>query len=563
MAEAAELGEATARSTIIYPAHLFCIFDDMEYSKEAYDARIAALFECHQSVQSVGFTGDAYKPGLEAMLQLDAALGRPSEKFRSVHVAGTNGKGTVCSMLAAQLTAAGMRVGLYTSPHLLDFRERIKIIGGKPGGTSAPLTPSSDSATSTPSGPSFSMIPEREVWDFLESAEKLLEGRSFFEITTALAFWWFARQDLDIAVIETGLGGRLDSTNIITPELSIITGIGLDHCAILGDTRAKIAAEKAGIFKPGVPAIVGEWDEETAPVFEARALEVHCPLFFVETAPEGEPLGPPEDLGKRRAEGLTPGELSGPPEDLGKRRAEGLTPGDQPAGQKNAEPPGWAELNHPTVKLALDLLGVEEDADALRDYVKITGLRGRWETHVVGDAELIFDIGHNPPALEENFARLEAERSADEMGDGCGPASVASGDSIAPAPAKLPLTIVYGVMADKDLASISNLMPADADYVLVAPATSRAMPAATLGEQLASLRPDIFARAGGVKVVPDVAAGVRLALSGAARDALSVASPDAFHGASRNFRRIIYIGGSTFVVSEAIEHLEMTNKWEQ
>ena len=489
----------------------------MEYSNEAYDARIAALFERHQSVQSVGFTGEAYKPGLEAMLQLDAALGRPSEKFRSVHVAGTNGKGTVCSMLAAQLTAAGMRVGLYTSPHLLDFRERIKVIEPQ-----APGATRSVAASSVEPSASFRLIPEKDVWDFLESAEKLLEGRSFFEITTALAFWWFARQDLDIAVIETGLGGRLDSTNIITPELSIITGIGLDHCAILGDTRAKIAAEKAGIFKPGVPAIVGEWDEETAPVFEARALEVHCPLFFANTVPEGEPLGPPEDLGKRRAEGLTP---------------------------------GWAELNHPTVKLALDLLGVEEDADALRDYVKITGLRGRWETHVVGDAELIFDIGHTPPALEENFARLEAERSVDEMGDGFGPASVASGDSIAPALAKLPLTIVYGVMADKDLASISHLMPADADYVLVAPATSRAMPAATLGELLASLRPDIFARAGGVKVAPDVAAGVRLALS--------VASPDAFHGASRNFRRIIYIGGSTFVVSEAIEHLETTNNWEQ
>ena len=527
----------------------------MEYSKEAYDARIAALFERHQSVQSVGFTGDAYKPGLEAMLQLDAAFGRPSEKFRSVHVAGTNGKGTVCSMLAAQLTAAGMRVGLYTSPHLLDFRERIKVIEPQ-----APGATRSVAASSIEPSASFRLIPEKDVWDFLESAEKLLEGRSFFEITTALAFWWFARQDLDIAVIETGLGGRLDSTNIITPELSIITGIGLDHCAILGDTRAKIAAEKAGIFKPGVPAIVGEWDEETAPVFEARALEVHCPLFFANSVPEGEPLGAPENLGKRRAEGLTPGEMSGAPENLGKRRAGGLTPGDLPAGQKDAGPedagtPGWAGLNHPTVKLALDLLGVEEDADALRDYVKITGLRGRWETHLVGNAELIFDIGHNPPALEENFARLEAERSAAEMGDGCSPASVASGDSIAPAPAKLPLTIVYGVMADKDLASISHLMPADADYVLVAPATSRAMPAETLGEQLASLRPDIFARAGGVKVVPDVAAGVRLALS--------VASPDAFHGASRNFRRIIYIGGSTFVVSEAIEHLEMTNKWEQ
>ena len=507
----------------------------MEYSKEAYDARIAALFERHQSVQSVGFTGDAYKPGLEAMLQLDAALGRPSEKFRSVHVAGTNGKGTVCSMLAAQLAAAGMQVGLYTSPHLLDFRERIKVVEPQ-----APGATRSVAASSVKPSASFRLIPEKDVWDFLESAEKLLEGRSFFEITTALAFWWFARQDLDIAVIETGLGGRLDSTNIITPELSIITGIGLDHCAILGDTRAKIAAEKAGIFKPGVPAIVGEWDEETAPVFEARALEVHCPLFFANFVPEGEPLSPPEDLGKRRTEGLPPGYLPAPPEDLGKRRAGGLTPGDLPAGPEE-KAPGWAGLNHPTVRLALDLLGVEEDADALRDYVKITGLRGRWETHVVGDAELIFDIGHNPPALEENFARLEAERGADEMGDGCGPASVASGDSIAPAPAKLPLTIVYGVMADKDLASISHLMPADADYVLVAPATSRAMPAATLGEQLASLRPDLSSR---VRLATSVAAGVDSALS-------------------RNFRRIIYIGGSTFVVSEAIEHLEMTNKWEQ
>ena len=461
----------------------------MEYSKEAYDARIAALFERHQSVQSVGFTGDAYKPGLEAMLQLDAALGRPSEKFRSVHVAGTNGKGTVCSMLAAQLAAAGMRVGLYTSPHLLDFRERIKVVEPRTSDATRSVA-----ASSVEPSASFRLIPEKDVWDFLESAEKLLEGRSFFEITTALAFWWFARQDLDIAVIETGLGGRLDSTNIITPELSIITGIGLDHCAILGDTRAKIAAEKAGIFKPGVPAIVGEWDEETAPVFEARALEVHCPLFFANTVPGGD-----------------------------------------------NNPPGWAGLNHPTVRLALDLLGVEEDADALRDYVKITGLRGRWETHVVGDAELIFDIGHNPPALEENFARLEAERSATEVGGGCDPASVASGDSIALAPAKLPLTIVYGVMADKDLASISHLMPADADYVLVAPATSRAMPAETLGEQLASLRPDLSSR---VRLATSVAAGVDSALS-------------------RNFRRIIYIGGSTFVVSEAIEHLEMTNKWEQ
>ena len=230
----------------------------MIYTEDAYNRLLADLYTRHPSVQNTGFTTGAYKPGLAGMERFDAALGHPARQFRSIHVAGTNGKGSVCSMLAAALSAAGLRVGLYTSPHLVDFRERIKLV--EPGG--------------------WSMIPREEVFAFL--TEQDFEGLSFFEITTGLAFWWFARQEVDIAVIEVGLGGRLDSTNILTPELAVVTSIGLDHCALLGNTRGAIAAEKAGIFKPGVPALCGERDDETAPVFEARASVVPCPLFYAE-----------------------------------------------------------------------------------------------------------------------------------------------------------------------------------------------------------------------------------------------------------------------------------------
>ncbi|MCR5570651.1 MAG: hypothetical protein K6F42_00195, partial [Bacteroidales bacterium] len=281
------------------------------YSEDQYDQLLDSIFSRHRSVQDAGFAGDAYKPGLARMRAFDALLGVPSAAFRSILVAGTNGKGSVSSLLAASLAAtpaadagcltraadagcltraadagcltraadAGclchseraqrveesptLRVGLYTSPHLLDFRERIKILG-------APGEPAA-------------LIPREAVYAFLQRWEADIDrlGLTFFEITTALAFRWFAEQEVDIAVVEVGLGGRLDSTNILTPALSVVTSIGLDHCALLGDTRAAIAAEKAGIFKPGVPALVGECDAETAPVFVARASAVACPLHFV------------------------------------------------------------------------------------------------------------------------------------------------------------------------------------------------------------------------------------------------------------------------------------------
>ncbi len=309
----------------------------MKYDKESYRELVAALFERHPSVQSVGFAAGAYKPGLEGMLRFDKALGEPWKKFRTIHVAGTNGKGSVSSMLAAALSADGLEAGLYTSPHLVDFRERMKIISG--GGAA--------------------MVSEEYVWDFLHSAP--LEDLSFFEITTGMAFSWFASRKAYVAVIEAGLGGRLDSTNIITPELSIITSIGLDHCGMLGDTREKIAFEKAGIFKCGVPALVARRDGETAPVFERKAAEVHCPLFFADDFDE-----PDFDL-----------DLKGP----------------------------YQRENLHTVLAALELLGISPDKEALKHSGSITGFRGRWEK-LREEPETICDIGHNPDALRINFARL-------------------------------------------------------------------------------------------------------------------------------------------------------------
>ncbi|MBQ9417566.1 MAG: bifunctional folylpolyglutamate synthase/dihydrofolate synthase [Bacteroidales bacterium] len=200
----------------------------------------------------------AYKADLAPTEALMAHLGHPERAFRSIHVAGTNGKGSVSHFLASILQEAGLKVGLYTSPHLVDFRERMRI-GGE-------------------------MISRAAVVDFVERNREAMEGLklSFFEMTVGLAFDWFAREKVDIAVVEVGMGGRLDSTNVITPELSIITNIGLDHTQFLGDTLEKIAAEKAGIIKKGVPVVVGESQEATKPVFCKVAEEKGAPLVFAD-----------------------------------------------------------------------------------------------------------------------------------------------------------------------------------------------------------------------------------------------------------------------------------------
>ncbi|MBR2958855.1 MAG: bifunctional folylpolyglutamate synthase/dihydrofolate synthase [Bacteroidales bacterium] len=200
----------------------------------------------------------AYKADIQPTIDMMAALGNPERKFKSIHVAGTNGKGSVSHFLASILQESGYKVGLYTSPHLVDFRERIRING--------------------------EMIPQQAVVDFVDHNRQLFAdlSLSFFEMTVGMAFGYFAKEKVDIAIVEVGMGGRLDSTNVITPLLSVITNIGLDHTQFLGDTLEKIAGEKAGIIKPGVPVVIGETQPETKPVFERVAAERHAPITFAD-----------------------------------------------------------------------------------------------------------------------------------------------------------------------------------------------------------------------------------------------------------------------------------------
>jgi len=451
----------------------------MVFSEVAYGELLEEIFQRFPSVQKTDF-GTAYKPGLERMEAFVDALGRPDRAFRSVHVAGTNGKGSVSSLLASALAATGLRTGLYTSPHLVDFRERARIIQGREGSPSRPCH----------------LIPKEYVFDFLtEWKPYFIEHElSFFEITTGLAFKWFADEHVDVAVIETGLGGRLDSTNVITPELAVVTTIGLDHCALLGDTLAAIAGEKAGIFKPGVPALVGESHPETEPVFDGKAWMV-CPLTY--------------------ADKVRPS--------LWHRRQEILRRMDLKADVQ--------EKNLRTVLAAIDILkeipgfkplsDTQAVLEGLVHAARRTGFRGRWEQ--LSDHPLVIaDIGHNPQALRHSFGQLR--RYVEE-----GRCSS--------------LIIVYGVMADKDLDGILPLMPADATWFFTTPQTARALPAADILKRFTGQYPGAAPRAFAVSDVREaVQQAVRLARS------LSASS----HPSAPVPRPLVFIGGSAFVVAEAL-----------
>ncbi len=310
-----------------------------------YDELIEDIFRRHPSVQSVGFTGSSYKAGLEAMEAFDTLLGHPWKNYPCIHVAGTNGKGSVSSMIAVNIAAEkGGPVGLYTSPHLLDFRERIKIISDK-------------------GDLHYEMIPKEEVMAFLTKYEKEISRLSFFEITTGMALWWFNKIGVTAAVIEVGLGGRLDSTNIISPVLSVISSIGLDHCDMLGSTRGEIAKEKAGIFKPNRPALIWGKDHETIGVFIQQAEEVGCRLYFADELCNMIP------------------------------HIEIDLHGD------------YQISNLRTVLGALTILKIPFNPDSIRHTSQISGLRGRWEV-IAHNPTIICDIGHNPQALEYNFKQL-------------------------------------------------------------------------------------------------------------------------------------------------------------
>jgi len=433
------------------------------FSNFQYQALVESIFSKHQSVQSAGFGGDAYKPGLERMEAFDKLLGSPSAALNAIHVAGTNGKGSVCHMLASSLSSTGLKVGLYTSPHLLDFRERVRIV--------------SDTKST--------LVSKNDVWDFLTRNREQIDelALSFFEITTGLAFWWFSKEKVDIAIIETGLGGRLDSTNILPhPKLSIVTSIGLDHCDILGSSRDMIACEKAGIFKKDSPALVGIEDPQTSKAFVERAAEAGCQLYFA------------DDTQGRSLYGSI-GEAWLPEMDL---KGE------------------YQTLNLRTVLRALRILGYSEKEIAemkrpITHAAAFTGLRGRWE--ILSEKPLtIADIGHNPPALEWNFDQLRKMLPRHDR-----------------------LFLIYGVMADKAVDDILPLLPSGENVSLIftTPRTPRAMKAQRIADRYVALVPG----------------GTSFRVTSSVAQAISEAKLSATE------RSLIYIGGSTFVVSDAISYM--------
>ncbi|MEO6613440.1 MAG: folylpolyglutamate synthase/dihydrofolate synthase family protein [Chitinophagaceae bacterium] len=354
----------------------------------------------------------AYKGDLSNTLHLCAFLGNPQTKFKSIHIAGTNGKGSVSHMLASVLQTAGYKTGLYTSPHLKDFRERIRIQG--------------------------EMIPEQFVMEFTEKIKPLVEEiePSFFEITVAMAFEFFAEQEIDIAVIETGLGGRLDSTNIIDPELSVITNIGWDHMNLLGDSLEKIAFEKAGIIKEGVPVVIGEMIPETRLVFEETANKKNAPLSIASE--------------KRQVT------------DWSWEKHELLV---EVAEEHHTDHKVY-HLDLPGIYQRKNLLTVLEAAwqlqqrgwktddqsirKALRQTKKLTGLHGRWE--IMHTAPLVvLDVAHN----EDGVRQLVQQAEVTPHGK---------------------LHIVTGMVRDKEVEKILALFPPEAYYYFTKAQIPRALP---------------------------------------------------------------------------------------
>ena len=382
----------------------------------------------------------AFKKDLSNTLKLAKHLNNPEHKFKSVHVAGTNGKGSTSHMLASILQEAGYKVGLYTSPHLKDFRERIKINGQEAS--------------------------QEFVMGFIQRNKSFFEAHklSFFEMTVGMAFDYFAKEKVDIAIIEVGLGGRLDSTNIITPEVSVITNIGLDHTQFLGDTLELIAFEKGGIIKPRIPVVVGETQKETAPVFLGLAEKQGSDLVFADKV-------------------VTENYDS----DLkGSYQAKNIKTVIQTI--KTLKEQGF-NISNKNIK------------EGLLNVVKNTGLLGRWQV-LNQSPKVVCDTGHNREGLSYVMNQLSHEDF--EM-----------------------LHIVFGVVNDKDLSSIIDLLPKKATYYFCKPNIPRGMDAEVLKNKL-----EPYGVCG--KVYSSVNEAYKLALNTAKKE------------------DFIFVGGSTFVVAEII-----------
>lgn len=416
-----------------------------------YEETINYLYNAAPAFEKVG--AGAYKEGLSNTHILDKHFNHPHKQFKTIHIAGTNGKGSCSHTLAAILQSQDYKVGLYTSPHLVDFRERIRV--------------------------NRECISEERVIRFVEKEKSFFEPLqpSFFELTTALAFLYFAEQNVDIAVIEVGLGGRLDCTNIITPILSVITNISFDHTQFLGNTLAKIAREKAGIIKNGVPVLVGETCEETRPVFEQVAREHDATLYYAE---------------------------------------DNIIEDDYEFELKGA----YQEKNKNTilniVRLLRNQIDISNDAviNGMKNVCELTGLMGRWQT-ISNTPLTICDTGHNLAGwkylhkqIKETYEAIRSKTVNTSM-----------------------LRIVFGMVDDKDIEAVMELLPKNATYYYCQASTHRAIPST---------------RINGI--------ALNLNISGQAFSTVE----DAYNAVRKDAMKddFIFIGGSSYVVADLFTYLK-------
>ena len=413
----------------------------------------------------------AYKEDLTNTIELCKRLDNPQDKFKSIHIGGTNGKGSTSHMLAAVLQTAGYKTGLYTSPHLRDFRERVRING--------------------------EMISEQQVIDFVVKHQKDFEtiSPSFFEMTVGLAFDIFAKEKVDIAVIEVGLGGRLDSTNIITPLLSVITNIGWDHMNILGDTLQLIAGEKAGIIKHGVPVIIGEYQPDIANIFLQKAAKEEADISFASDDFEVE-LKVESEKFKVKSRDLIDLQIQSNSSQLTTYNLQLDLTGSYQLKNIKTVLSAVKQLREQGFVITDEHLQI-----ALRQVKTLTGLHGRWEVLSI-DPLTICDTGHNPEGIQEVLKNINATPYQH-------------------------LHFVVGMVNDKDISKVLSMLPTDATYYFCKPDIPRGLEAESLKHQAES-----FGLSG--EIYPNV--------------------KTAYQSAQKNATKsdLVFVGGSTFVVAEVV-----------
>lgn len=424
-----------------------------------YPEAIQYLYQRLAVFHHVG--ASAYKPGLDNTIRLLGALGNPHTRYKTIHIAGTNGKGSVSHMMASVLQESGYKTGLYTSPHLVDFGERVRVDG--------------------------TMISQEYVVDFVETHQALFAEiqPSFFEATMAMAFAYFAHCGVDVAVIEVGLGGRLDSTNIICPELSVITNISFDHTGFLGSSLEQIAGEKAGIIKKNTPVVVGEYLPETRPVFQQKADEMNAPLIFAEDVLQV--------VSYQYVDDKMQVSLSD-----GKSYKAGLT--------------GTYQLKNIVTTLVAveqlqqrDFLIPRRAIDkGVERVIENTGLQGRWQ--VAGEhPKIVLDTGHNTGGIAWVVRQLKEQTYST-------------------------LRIVIGMVNDKDISTVLSLLPREALYYFTQANIERALPADELMR---------------IAYPYGLMGKAYTTVQAAIHEAVADADADDF----------IFVGGSNFVVGEALEAL--------